>query len=817
MKKIYFIILLSVICMFYHQTALLTFAKAPPQMNYQGILKDADGNPMNETINIIFSIYDLETGGTALWTETQSVTITDGLFSVVLGSVVPLNFPFTSSADFPRYLGIKVGDKPELSPRRMITSTGYSFRSNVAETVLDKAVTTSKIADKAITASKIGITCTNGQVLKFNGTAWECSAETDSTITDATIKDGVDASELKSAAGKYLTYKPNNAACTDGQVLKWDNTNSRWACGADTDTTYTAGTGLTLTGTAFSLNYTETDPTITDATIKDGVDASELKSAAGKYLAYKPNNAACTDGQVLKWDNTNGRWACGADTGTTYTAGTGLTLTGTAFSLNYTETDPTITDATIKDGVDASELISAIGKYLTYKPNNAACTDGQILVWNTTSSQWECGNITQNMLFNDGDLLNLSAVNASGTGEGLILPQAADVSASTAAGQITWDSDDNKLYVGDGTAAKVIGGSSVENGNVVAWPDGDAFIFGSSQMDDDPATSDDDARMFFNKTEGAFRVGVATTHWDLTNVGFCSVAMGQNSNASGDYSTAMGVTSYASGFSSTAMGQNSYANGSSSTAMGRTTSAVGYASTAMGGFTVASGSYSTAMGSGTSASGEFSTAMGSDTRASGSCSTAMGGSTIASGSYSTVLGRKNTEYTPNSATGWDVNDRLFVIGNGDVTRSDALLMLKDGTTTFKGPAIYFNETATNTPMFTFDTTTGIATATTWTQTSDRNAKENFEEVNTRNVLETLSEIPIETWNFKNNDESIRHMGPMAQDFSAAFGLGKDDKTIATVDADGVALAAIQGLYDMLKEQQAEIEELKAQVEACRVR
>ncbi|MDM8536890.1 tail fiber domain-containing protein, partial [Desulfobacterales bacterium HSG17] len=607
---------------------------------------------------------------------------------------------------------------------------------------------------------------TNGQVLKFNGTAWECSAETDSTITDATIKDGVDASELKSAAGKYLAYKPNNAACTDGQVLKWDNTNGRWACGADTDTTYTAGTGLTLTGTAFSLNYTETDPTITDATIKDGVDASELKSAAGKYLAYKPNNVACTDGQIL--------------------------------------------------------------------------------VWNSVASQWECGS----------------------SGAGLILPQAADVSALTAEGQITWDSDDDKLYVGDGTTAKVIGSSAFERaGNVVHSPgmDDTLFVFGSTQIDDDPTTLKDDGRMFFLGC--TFRAGfVSGEQWNQSNLGGCSAAMGYNTIASGAWSTAMGDNTIASGAWSTAMGSSTDASGEKSTAMGYNTTASGIASTAMGYNTTASeeastamglestasGLYSTAMGALTTASGWGSTAMGSHTTASGSASTAMGGSTIASGwgstamglestasgyysmamgSYTTakafceiVFGTYNTNYTPINVLDWDSNDRLFVIGNGsmDSARSDALLMLKDGTTTFKGPAIYFNETATNTPMFTFDTTTGEGTATTWTQTSDRNVKENFEEVNTRNVLETLSEIPIETWNFKNNDESIRHMGPMAQDFRAAFGLGKDDKTIATVDADGVAFAAIQGLYDMLKEQQKineeqqeVINELKAQIATCK--
>ncbi len=97
----------------------------------------------------------------------------------------------------------------------------------------------------------------------------------------------------------------------------------------------------------------------------------------------------------------------------------------------------------------------------------------------------------------------------------------------------------------------------------------------------------------------------------------------------------------------------------------------------------------------------------------------------------------------------------------------------------------------------------------WNSISDRNKKENFNAVNGVEVLEKIATMPIETWNYKAQEDEIRHIGPMAQDFHAAFGLGTSDKTINTVDADGVALAAIQGLYQLLQAQKAEIAELKA--------
>ena len=104
----------------------------------------------------------------------------------------------------------------------------------------------------------------------------------------------------------------------------------------------------------------------------------------------------------------------------------------------------------------------------------------------------------------------------------------------------------------------------------------------------------------------------------------------------------------------------------------------------------------------------------------------------------------------------------------------------------------------------------------FTNISDRNKKENFAEVNTRDVLEKVAGMPITTWNFKQSDPDVRRMGPMAQDFHAAFGLnGKDDKTISLVDGQGVALAAIQGLNtklgDELKQRDLVIEAQKAKL------
>jgi hypothetical protein len=99
----------------------------------------------------------------------------------------------------------------------------------------------------------------------------------------------------------------------------------------------------------------------------------------------------------------------------------------------------------------------------------------------------------------------------------------------------------------------------------------------------------------------------------------------------------------------------------------------------------------------------------------------------------------------------------------------------------------------------------------WNSASDRNLKAHFAAVNAEAILQELVAIPVDTWNYKAQDEHILHIGPMAQDFHAAFGVGEDDRHISEIDAQGVAFAAIQGLNQKLEEQvnekEAEIRDL----------
>jgi len=129
-----------------------TYGPAATTINYQGRLHDADGNPLSDTYTLSFTLYDAKTGGNVVWGPENhvGVVVTDGLFDVGLGSVIPGGIPTTVwSGD--RYLEVAV-DGQALSPRELIRSVPIA---GMALTVPDGAIGTSQIADSSVTQSKI--------------------------------------------------------------------------------------------------------------------------------------------------------------------------------------------------------------------------------------------------------------------------------------------------------------------------------------------------------------------------------------------------------------------------------------------------------------------------------------------------------------------------------------------------------------------------------------------------------------------------------------------------------------------------------------
>lgn len=205
--------------------------------------------------------------------------------------------------------------------------------------------------------------------------------------------------------------------------------------------------------------------------------------------------------------------------------------------------------------------------------------------------------------------------------------------------------------------------------------------------------------------------------------------------------------------------------GRRSVAMGSNTVASGNASFAMGGDAVASGSESVAMGKGPVASGFGAVAMGLVTTAAGDGSVALGSNAVAQAAA----------------------DGSFVFADRSAANPFTSFAPNEFVARAAGGVGFYTNAAT---------TTGVELApngSSWASLSDANAKENFRDVDGEDVLSKLAAMSIQEWNYKAQDAAIRHMGPTAQEFRAAFGLGDFPLRINTIDADGVALAAVKAL------------------------
>jgi trimeric autotransporter adhesin len=200
-------------------------------------------------------------------------------------------------------------------------------------------------------------------------------------------------------------------------------------------------------------------------------------------------------------------------------------------------------------------------------------------------------------------------------------------------------------------------------------------------------------RMFWDPYKAAFRAGyVNGTQWNDSNIGNYSVAMGYGTMASGANSVALGAGAATGPYSIALGGQ---ASGNTAIAIGLDVQATGGSAIALGSdYTTASGSYSIAMGSFSTASGSNAIVMGYGVTASGNYATAAGYDTTANAYDSFVVGTYNvglseTGATP-SLTTWNATlnqaDPLFEIGDGTYsTKSDALIVYKDGSAKFQGP------------------------------------------------------------------------------------------------------------------------------------
>jgi trimeric autotransporter adhesin len=291
--------------------------------------------------------------------------------------------------------------------------------------------------------------------------------------------------------------------------------------------------------------------------------------------------------------------------------------------------------------------------------------------------------------------------------------------------------------------------------------------------------------------------------------------------ASGNASTVAGGFGNASGgdYSTVSGGHNNHASGGFATIGGGNGNSASLSCTVAGGEQNITGAgFASAIGGGyaNSALGNYATVGGGEyNAASGPNSTVPGGYNNSAGGANSFAAGLNAQANharcfiwssyPNSAPTFGP-DTFFVSATNGIG-------INCGAQRGDGGGQYWLNLGNVIGSDLIETSTGahLTTAGIWSNASDKNRKTGFTPVSGREILEKLSALPVRQWRYTNELSSVRHLGPTAQDFKAAFGLGTDDKSIGTVDEEGVALAAIQGLNQKVEQQRAENAELKQEL------
>jgi|GEM_PF-1274518 len=701
-------------------------AQVPEKISYQGLLTDTNNTPIPDgNYNIVFTLYDAAQNGNAIWQESQSLDINGGLLNALLGDVIPLNASFEQ----PYWLGIKIGNDPELTPRTELTTSPYAMTTlNVA----DSSISSSKIQDGSVVRSLNNKT----DNIQLAGGSNITITEAGNTLTINAVGvgtgdiTGVQATDGLTGGGASgdVTVGIADDGVTAAKIA--DNTTVRSLNTLQENVVIAAEGGATI--------MTRNDSLIINAGAGGGVGVQGIQNTNNTLSISDPNGPTVTinvaDGGI----------------GTTQLSDTSVTQAKLATAAVSTDqlTDSSVTQdklANFSVGtdqlIDSSITLDKIDPNLSLPPRGAAGGDldgifpnptvaglqgravatttpvtGQVLKFNGSAWTPDTDNAGSNLwsqsgtnvYYNNGDVgIGTSSPdgkaeifhNSSLSDPQLLLHENGNDYARlrmqnnngtnywTIAAYVASNVQNDRLNFWNGSTGDVmtITGDGQVGIDVGISPkvgfhvgDGNRVLFGAD-------TLGAGTKLMFLPHKRAFRVGT------LAN-GAASVYW--NPDSIGEYSFASGLNTRAQGYGSTAMGRDTEASNSYSFASGFFTNSDGQYATAMGFNTDARGLASTALGYGSDAEENYSVSIGYFTEANAIYSTAFGNNTRAQSYNSLAIGRYNVG--GGSPTSWFDTDPLFEIGNGvsNTNRSNAMTVRKNGNvgigTTAPGAPLHVN-------------------------------------------------------------------------------------------------------------------------------
>ncbi|ABF42469.1 Hep_Hag [Candidatus Koribacter versatilis Ellin345] len=787
-----FIAVLSCVSLFAQQETSVATAPAtaavPRLIRFSGQLNDA-----SKTVGITFTLHTSQKDDRALWIETQNVKLdASGKYTVLLGATKTDGIPMEVFASGEaQWLGIRVEGQKEAT-RVLLVSVPYALKAAEAETLAGHSATEFVTSDKLSVVvrqemNQASTTGTSGGSVKdpvaHKGNALSSTA---TNFSDNTVDQVVKVTQ-NGTGSAIIANSPQanavlgNATTAAGYGVTGSNAATTGVPVGVRGTTV-GDNGISVYGTAAGTGGSATGVKgITAAPSGYGVFGQNT-SATGPGIGFRGSTAS-TSGTAIYGTSTAGTGnTIGLRTSVASASGTAAVLQNTAtgkiisgqsggalnevFSVAGTGDIATVAGLTAA-GTVAGAALSAAG---TVSATDVTAT-GTVSAPNISGTNLTASNTVS------ASTVTAANVTASGMVSALALSATGNVSGATVSstGPITSGggffgdgSTLSRVVVLDPAAYQVADTGSADNSGapmiaingithsgatpfnayVRVQQDSGVVFKGILGVGVIPWTGSGE-RLMWHPYKAAFRagsIGSAGTQWDDPNVGFYTWAGGYNT-------IALGLSSFSMGYQSQALGSYSNAMGYTSIADGTGAVAIGYRAGACSDYSVALGQRATTDGS------------LADQTSTSPCSGSSG------------------------------HAGAFVWGDGSITTNVAAQANNEFRIRASGGVRLRTSVNASSPLGT-NSNTGCdlpAGSGVFSCASSRTVKENFLFLRNADVLARLRTMPVSTWNYKAEGKEVRHMGPVAEDFRAAFGLGENETTVGVNDLAGVGLAAAKAL------------------------